>query len=1162
MAARVRFLHCGGFQFDSPAWEGPEEWASLRNQDLWQTFEAVLALCRSEKIDLLFLTGDLFEQEYVRKETVDRVVRTLAKLDETRIFITPGERDPLVNTSAYRLALWPNKVHIFSKGINSVKIPTLNVTVYGAGWTAYRQDGPFLDGFQTKEDGTLQLMLLHAVVDPIENLNKFIPIIPEQIAASGLDYLALGHKEEWSGIQQAGETFWADCGSPEARSFRESGPHGVLLGEIGEERGSTKFEFRELGQRRYVEKALLVQADMEGLAAKLLAETSISEQQRDLFRIKVSGAIREGDEAAVQSLQKLLADKFRYLEIISSDGRLSESGSKVVTTVEGRTENGDGNGLPTLKQVFSANMQERLVAESAEKLKHWELVQKIGLAALGQGREDDEEKGCHRMLDFLLELFYDFKTPSTLKADNRQGIMEVWVSEDSFRYHIRRQFIQQGDEREGSSTLVIEDETGKTVSLPDSMMLGEYLFGVKIESFLQGGVVEWPERNEEDNFYQRVRNLRQGGDERFSLTKVRASIAGAQKRVNDQRESMVLVKAEYDALRHDWESAHRQQEEKRVCLIEIKNLQEREKILAESLAAAAKLQERLAVLTQNPDYRELRQLQGELARLEDSYLKSELNLRTLTCESRVDWAMIESLREECKEWAFVQDQVGRLAAITKIRAQEIKETDILLHTSGYQGLEEDADQRLRRVEEDRDAAQEELDKLILTKHEIEEIQSKVKNERARLHELEVMTEVTDAVKTKIADRERHLTQWQNSKVGSLLDRACQEQFGGKSIGERLSFRLAQDYQNYQVSNYKEFQSKLQEFHERRQRVERLHAELERLQANVNREEKLHKIVNSHTKILNQAYAATKTANLSAWLNGWQDYIRKIHRLQQSREALQLEIVKQQMEEDKMAACAEQLQLKLENWGTPATNREEVLAEVLKVAKQLRIKEETEKEVAVLAKRYRDLLGDRNIEQLAEILEPLAELERESCLSKEERQADLADINKERLEVRRQLKTAEHRLQGSQKYLSLSALEKKIENVKQKWMAYEDLLHALLDVQALLEVSWREWQTKYGKELEREAEWIVNKISSSSTQGTYFSYRMAVAQLALHYTTEAPLFLYVEETKEEQNLWEDILGYLHNLSVSRKVVLVTSDEKLWRRILASDCRLAEKPPQNK
>lgn len=374
MAPCVRVLHCAGFRLDSPSWEGPEGWTAQRNQDLWQTFEAVLSLCRSEKVEFLLLAGNLFEQEYVRKETVERVAKSFAKLDGTKIFIAPGERDPLVTTSAYRLVEWPSNVHIFSGGISSVKIPSQNVTVYGAGWTAYRQDEPFLDGFQTTRDGTLQLMLLHAEVEPA------------QIASSGLTYLALGHQEAWSGIRQERETFWSDCGSPEARSFRESGSHGVLIGEI--EKESVRLEFRDLGQRRYIEKILQIKSDIEGLVAKLLVETSIQERQKNLFRIKLSGPI-QGVEAAIPVLQTLLADKFRYVEVLAFEGRMSQYGQDGARNVQPLTKNRDG--YPTLTQVFADIIQERLAgAESAEDYRHWELVQKIGLAALGQGREDDE----------------------------------------------------------------------------------------------------------------------------------------------------------------------------------------------------------------------------------------------------------------------------------------------------------------------------------------------------------------------------------------------------------------------------------------------------------------------------------------------------------------------------------------------------------------------------------------------------------------------------------------------------------------------------------------------------------------------------------------------------------------------------------------------------
>ena len=387
MAAFVRFLQCSGCRFDSPSWEGPQGWATQRNQDLWQTFEDVLSLCRLEKVELLFLTGDLFEQEYVHKETVERVTQSLAKLKSTQIFIAPGDRDPFVTTSAYRLALWPSNVHIFSSGISSVKLPSQNITVYGAGWTAYQQDGPVLEGFQAARDGTIPIMLLHAEVKSVHNAQGFIPILPEHISSSGLAYLALGHQESWSGMQQAGETVWADSGYLEARNFGQNGPHGVILGEIKQD--SVQLEFRELGQRHYIQKTLALQANIEALTTKLLFQTSIEERQRDLFQIKLSGTSRKV-EAEVHPLEKLLADKFRFIEVVYTEDRTPpQSEEEVVTPLDTRA--GNWEAPYTLTQLFISKLKERQVTEvDTDTHKHWELVMKIGLAALGQGRIDDE----------------------------------------------------------------------------------------------------------------------------------------------------------------------------------------------------------------------------------------------------------------------------------------------------------------------------------------------------------------------------------------------------------------------------------------------------------------------------------------------------------------------------------------------------------------------------------------------------------------------------------------------------------------------------------------------------------------------------------------------------------------------------------------------------
>ena len=774
-----------------------------------------------------------------------------------------------------------------------------------------------------------------------------------------------------------------------------------------------------------------------------------------------------------------------------------------------------------------------------------------------------EDRSHQRMLGkLLLELFYDQKIPCALKAESSKGLLEVWMAGENTRFHIRRDFIQQGNEFVRSSTLVSEEVTGQNVSLPETLTLGDYLFRVNLRAFRQGVVVDWPEKNERDHLSLRVNNLRQGGYEGLSLIKVRASLAGAQKRVSEQKGSMVLVKAEYDALRHEWEAAYRQQDEERLLLIEIKNLQENEAVLSERIASAKIIQERLALLTQNPDYRELRQLQEELTQLEERIRAVESNLTKLTSESEVDWAVIENLREECLEWASFQEQVERLSVLAQMRTEKIAELKGSLQTCGYEGLSKNEDQRLRRAEEERDAAQEELDKLTITKDDLESTQLIYSEEIARLQDFADMAGVTEADEVKIAQRERHLKQWQSSKIGGSLDRTLRKHFNGTSIGEKLASRLGQYYGRYHASNFEEFTSRLKDFRDQHKLVERVQIQIEQLQEKAQekagREDILLRTVQTRTKLLKQAFLKAKVADFPAWLNGWEDYQRKKHQLALKIDELQLLMEQSPMEEKKLHACTEQLRDKLGDWATPATDRDEVLAAVFKVASQLRAKDEAEREIAAYSQRFNDLLGDRNMERLAKDLEPLADLERETRVYDDERLAELTAWQKERLETRKQRAEAEERLQYSQKFPSFTVLEKKIETVKRQWMAYEDLHCAIDDAQVLLETSWQEWQAKFGRALNNEMKWILRGISSSLAHETiqrdlteakrdYFAYRMAIAQLTLGSYTEAPLLFSVGDIDEGDMFWVDVIEYFRKLSLTRQMILITTDPKLGEKL---------------
>src|SRR5665648_25036 len=394
-----------------------------------------------------------------------------------------------------------------------------------------------------------------------------------------------------------------------------------------------------------------------------------------------------------------------------------------------------------------------------------------------------ENKSDQMMLGkWLMELYCHSSMSPSFRAESKKGLWEMWLTGENTRFHLRQNFIQQGDEFVPSSTLVKEKVTGQTLTLPEGLTLGDYLFRINLQAFRQGVIVNWPENNERHHLNLLVNNLRHGGDEALSLIKVRASLAGALKKMSEPTGTMLLAKSEYDALRRDWDVAHRQQEEERMLLIEIKKLQENEEILSEQIAGALKMQKRIAILAQNLDYRALRQLQGELARLEERLQTVVLKLTELTSETELDWAMIETLREECLQWASLQEQAERLAVAAQIRADKNVELKRTIETCGYEGSSINADQNLCRLEEERAAAQEDLNKLIIIKVDLKATQKINSEETAQLFFLADMAGVTDAEEVKLALREKNLKQWQSSTIGCMLDRILRKFFRGKSIG--------------------------------------------------------------------------------------------------------------------------------------------------------------------------------------------------------------------------------------------------------------------------------------------------------------------------------------------------------------------------------------------
>lgn len=303
----IKILHAADFHLDSAFAGLTGEQAKLRRRESRQLLERLSNYVNQNKVEIVLLAGDLFDGALVYRETVEQLAETLGAM-RARVFIAPGNHDFYSARSPYATLKWPENVHVFrTRGIERVELPELHCAVYGAAFTDAAQETGLLDGFAAPDDGLTHLMVLHADLNAAEA--RYNPITREQIAASNLDYLALGHTHRFGGVLTAGRTAYAYAGCPEGRGFDETGDKGVLCG--GAEAEKVDIKFIPFAKRRYDILRLDVtdQTPSEALQ-NAMPETAAS----DICRVIFTG---ETDERGVdiKSIEDRFAPDFFHLEV-------------------------------------------------------------------------------------------------------------------------------------------------------------------------------------------------------------------------------------------------------------------------------------------------------------------------------------------------------------------------------------------------------------------------------------------------------------------------------------------------------------------------------------------------------------------------------------------------------------------------------------------------------------------------------------------------------------------------------------------------------------------------------------------------------------------------------------------------------------------------------
>ena len=360
----MKFVHIADMHFDSPFvnLSDKESLGDLRRLEQRKAFKKVIEYIKENDIKYLFISGDLYEQKYIKKSTIEYINNLFKEIPETKIFITPGNHDPYVKNSYYNKFNWNENVKIFEAKIEKVELEDANI--YGYGFDDFYCKNSGIENINVEDKNKLNILVIHGSLEggTIEN-SEYNPLPRKMLKEKGFDYVALGHIHKLDYNQEENQNI-VYPGSPVSLGFDELEKHGMIVGDIEKEKISlefipldeTEFKLQEVDVTEFISKEELIEKINE-----------INFEENNLIEIILTGK------------RNFEIDRYELYKLISNE--------KIIKIKNKTKINYDLNKLAnenTLKGLFAKEMLEKLSDEniSDEEKEIIEKAVEIGMEAL------------------------------------------------------------------------------------------------------------------------------------------------------------------------------------------------------------------------------------------------------------------------------------------------------------------------------------------------------------------------------------------------------------------------------------------------------------------------------------------------------------------------------------------------------------------------------------------------------------------------------------------------------------------------------------------------------------------------------------------------------------------------------------------------------------
>lgn len=298
----MKFVHIADIHMDSPFvnLSDKENLGDLKRLEQRKKIKEVIEYIKENKIDMLFIAGDLYEQQYIKQTTIEYINNLFKEIPETQVYIAPGNHDPYLKNSYYSKYKWNENVKIFNSKIE--KIEQNEVDIYGYGFEDFYCTECGIENLEIENPEKENILIMHGTLDGANIEEKqYNSISTKMLEEKGFDYVALGHIHK-TNFNKENKIIYP--GSLVSLGFDELGQHGMIVGEIKNKK--LNIEFIPIKASEFVEKRIDV---TEIISKEELIEKidSIEIQPNEYVKIILEG--KRNFEINTYELYKLIQEQ-------------------------------------------------------------------------------------------------------------------------------------------------------------------------------------------------------------------------------------------------------------------------------------------------------------------------------------------------------------------------------------------------------------------------------------------------------------------------------------------------------------------------------------------------------------------------------------------------------------------------------------------------------------------------------------------------------------------------------------------------------------------------------------------------------------------------------------------------------------------------------------